>query len=136
MLNRIPFNSRYLGLTILLFLIEVGIAVFFTDGLIRHFVGDVLVVILIYCFIRTFWRIRPTRLALSVFAFACVVETLQYFNFVDRAGLRPYPLLVVIIGASFDWLDILAYAIGTAIVLGGEKQITVLAAKKQTRPPE
>jgi Protein of unknown function (DUF2809) len=119
-LNMANFNFRYLSVTILLFLIEVGIAILFTDSFIRPFVGDVLVVILIYCFIRTFWRIRPTRLALSVFVFACVVEALQYFNFVDRAGLRPYPLLVIIIGTRFDWRDILAYAAGTAIILGWE----------------
>ncbi|CAN1209974.1 DUF2809 domain-containing protein [Tumidithrix helvetica PCC 7403] len=99
----------------LLFLIEVCIAVFFDDRFIRPFVGDVLVVILIYCLIRSFWKIRATVAALSVFGFACAIEGLQYLNLVDRLGLRQYKLLAIVIGTTFDWMDILAYAIGTAI---------------------
>jgi Protein of unknown function (DUF2809) len=116
------FNLKYFYGAILLFLIEVSIAVFFDDSLIRPFVGDVLVVILIYCVIRAFWQIRVLPLALSIFGFACLVEGLQYFQFVDVLGLRPYKLLVVILGTSFDWKDILAYALGTAIVLGCENR--------------
>lgn len=114
------FNLKYFYWAILLFLIEVGIAIFFNDSLIRPFVGDVLVVILIYCVIRAFWQIRVFPLALSIFVFACLVEVLQYFNFVDVLGLRSYKLLVIILGTTFDWKDIVAYALGTAIVLGWE----------------
>ena len=114
------FNLKYFYGAILLFLIEVGIAVFFDDSLIRPFVGDVLVVILIYCVIRAFWQIQVLPLALSTFGFACLVEVLQYFKFVDVLGLRPYKLLAIVLGTTFDWKDILAYGLGTAIVLGWE----------------
>ncbi|MFT5385169.1 MAG: hypothetical protein ACI81W_002574, partial [Saprospiraceae bacterium] len=40
-------------MTAFLFLIEVGIAVFIQDRIIRPYIGDLLVVILIYCFIRS-----------------------------------------------------------------------------------
>jgi hypothetical protein len=115
------FKPTYFCLTILLFLIEVCIAIFFKDEFIRPFVGDVLVVILIYCFIRAFWKIRPVVAALSVFGFACAIEGLQYLNLVDRLGLRQYKVLAIILGTTFDWMDILAYAIGTAISLGSER---------------
>ncbi|MBD2214118.1 DUF2809 domain-containing protein [Calothrix sp. FACHB-156] len=111
------FDKKYFYLTLLLFVVEVCIAVFIDDRFIRPFVGDVLVVILIYCFVKTFWQIKPAILALSVFIFACVVEILQYFNFVNVLGLGKYKIAVVVLGSSFDWKDIIAYAIGSATVL-------------------
>jgi hypothetical protein len=123
------FNPKYFCLTILLFLIEVYIALFVDDWFIRPFVGDVLVVILLYCFVRAFWQVRATVTALSVFAFACVIEVLQYFNLVDRLGVRQYKVLVVILGSTFDWKDILAYAIGTAIVLLLENRFNLAKSK-------
>lgn len=111
------FNPRYFCLTILLFLIEVFIAIFFNDQFIRPFIGDVLVVILIYCFIRAFWKVRVNVAIASIFIFACTVELLQYFSLVDRLGLRSNKLLSTILGTTFDWNDLLAYAIGCGIVL-------------------
>lgn len=111
------FNLRYFCLTILLFLIEVCIAVFFNDQFIRPFIGDVLVVILIYCFVRAFWKVRVDRAIASIFIFSCTVELLQYFSLVDRLGLRSNKLLSTILGTTFDWNDLLAYAIGCGIVL-------------------
>jgi Protein of unknown function (DUF2809) len=116
----LTFQKRYFSLTLLLFIIEVGIAAFVNDRIIRPFVGDVLVVILVYCFVKSFWKVRANIAIAGVFAFACGVEILQYFNFVDLLGLRQNRLLVIILGSVFDWKDILAYAIGCAIVLGWE----------------
>jgi hypothetical protein len=87
---------------------------------VRPFVGDVLVVILIYYFIQSFWKIQPVKAMTGVFVFACLVEGLQYLNIVDGLGLRPYKLLVIILGSSFDWGDILAYAVGSGIVISWE----------------
>ncbi|ELS30906.1 MULTISPECIES: DUF2809 domain-containing protein [Pseudanabaena] len=122
--NRLTFKYKYFYLTVLLFFIEVGIAVFFNDQFIRPFLGDVLVVILIYCFVKTFWKIRPNIAALSVLVFACAIEGLQYLNLVDRLGLRQYKLLAIILGTTFDWKDILAYVIGTAIIVISENIAT------------
>jgi uncharacterized membrane protein len=116
------FRKKYFYLAIVLFLVEVCIALFVKDQFIRPFIGDVLVVILIYCGVRAFWRIRiPTAIAL-VLAFAYAVEGLQYFNLVDRLGLRPYPILAIAIGSVFDWKDILAYTIGAGIIWGVERR--------------
>ncbi|QIR36215.1 DUF2809 domain-containing protein [Tolypothrix sp. PCC 7910] len=116
-------HKKYFYFTLLLFVIEVCIAIFVDDRFIRPFIGDVLVVILIYCFMRTFWTIKPAILALSVFVFACVIEILQYFNFVKVLGLEKYKIAVVVLGSSFDWKDIIAYAIGSATVLWLENSI-------------
>jgi Protein of unknown function (DUF2809) len=111
------FNKRYACLAMILFLLEVFIAVFINDSFIRPFIGDVLVVILIYCLVRTFWKIRYRTAALSVLAFACAIETLQYFKLVDILGLQKYKIVAIAIGSTFDWKDIIAYVLGTKIVL-------------------
>jgi hypothetical protein len=110
------FHPKYFYTTILLFLVEVFIGVFVHDGFIRPFGGDVLAVILIYCFIKSFWKIRPNVTIAAVLIFACIVEGLQYLNIVDILGIRQYKLLVIILGSSFDWNDILAYFTGSTIV--------------------
>jgi hypothetical protein len=53
-------------MTAFLFLIEVGIAVFIQDRIIRPYIGDLLVVILIYCFIRSCYNIPVMTLSLGV----------------------------------------------------------------------
>lgn len=114
------FYPKYFYLTILFFIIEVYIALFFNDRFIRPLVGDVLVVILIYCFVRTFWKVRATPAALAVFGFACAIEILQAFDLVGRLGWRDNRIVATVLGTTFDWKDILAYAVGAAIVLGWE----------------
>lgn len=115
------FSILYFLLTILLFTIEVLIAKYLHDRIIRPYVGDVLVVMLIYCFIRSFFRfpVLPTAIATLLFAF--LIETLQYFNIVHLLGLEKYYLARVVIGTSFEWIDLIAYTIGTLIILGVEK---------------
>ena len=127
--NRFTFSQKYFYLTVLLFLIEVCIAVFIDDQFIRPFIGDVLVVILLYCFVKSFWKIRSNVAALSIFVFACVIEGFQYLNLIDRLGLRQYKLLAIILGTTFDWKDIFAYALGTAIILAWENRAVRGSAK-------
>jgi hypothetical protein len=115
------FSKKYFILAVLLLLIEVLIALYIHDAIIRPYIGDVLVVILIYCFLKSFFRVASLLLAISVFLFACLIEALQYINIVNRLGLQQYRLVRIIIGTSFAWNDILAYATGIVIVLLLEK---------------
>jgi hypothetical protein len=117
------FRRKYFYLTLILLLIEIFIGVYVRDSFVRPFFGDVLVVILVYCFIQSFWKIQPVKAMAGVFVFACVVEGLQYLNIVGKLGLRPYKLLVIILGSSFDWGDILAYAVGSTIVIFVESKL-------------
>jgi hypothetical protein len=110
------FRPIYFYWTIGLLIVEVLIALFLHDGIIRPFVGDVLVVILIYCFIRTFLRVKVNVTIGAVFLFACLVEGLQFIHIVDRLGLSQNKVASIIIGTAFDWKDIIAYGIGCAIV--------------------
>ncbi len=95
-----------------LFGIETLIALFVHDAFVRPYMGDVLVVVLVYCFVRIFIT-RPLRwLPLWVFLFACCIEALQYLHFVTLVGLQDNTLARVVLGTSFSWWDIVCYAVG------------------------
>lgn len=111
------FNKTYLLLTIIIFSVEVLIAVFINDTLIRPFVGDVLVVILIYCFLRIFMKISFWKTALGVLLFACLIEILQYFDYVKLLGMENNKILSVAMGRTFEWLDFAAYFVGFLLII-------------------
>ena len=110
-------------LAIILFLAEVLIALFVKDSLIRPFLGDVLVVVLIYCFVRIFLNVNYRRAAIGVLIFACVIEVLQYFDYVKLLGLEQNRVLSVAMGRTFEWLDFAAYATGFLIIIAAEKAV-------------
>ncbi len=115
------FNLKYLLLTILLLAVEITIAVYFHDEIIRPYGGDFLVVVLIYCFVKSFLNSKVKLTALSVLVFSYVIETLQYFHIVNVLGLEKSKIACTIIGTSFEWTDILAYTLGILLVLVVEK---------------
>lgn len=117
------FNKGYSLATILLFAIELFIALFISDTIIRPFVGDVLVVCLIYCFLKAFLNIGETKLAAGVLLFAFLIETLQYFDFVKILGLEENRILSVALGRTFAVEDFAAYLVGFLLILGIEKAI-------------
>ena len=101
-------------ISILLLGIEILIGLF-GQGWVRIYLGDVLVVILLYTIVRTIipnkkmpWFIIPS--AILVFAF--IVEFLQLWGFCDRFGITN-ELLRIIIGTGFSTVDLLCYLIGS-----------------------
>ncbi len=117
------FKLSYFVITILLFVTEVCIALFVHDKIIRPYIGDFLVVILIYCFLRSFLNFPILSIAIATWIFACAVEFLQYLNIVNKIGLQNSKLAITVVGNSFDWIDILTYTLGIIFVLGTEKII-------------
>ena len=111
------FNPKYLLLTIILFLVELIIALFARDTFIRSFVGDLLVVVLIYCFLRIFLNISYWKIAFGVFLFACLIEILQYFDYVKLLGFEHSQIMATLMGRVFEWTDFLAYFTGFLIIL-------------------
>jgi len=119
----LKFNRQYFILAILLFVTEVLIAVYAHDSIIRPYGGDFLVVILIYCFVKSFVNTSVLLTAVCVLLFSYMVETLQYFHIVDRLGLQNSKLARILIGTSFAWVDLIAYTLGIAVVLFIENRI-------------
>lgn len=109
-------RKKYLLLTIVLFCIETLIALFVHDNFVRPFVGDIIVVVLLYTFMKIFPINKDVPLIGGIFLFAVFVEFLQYIKIVELLGLSSNKIASTVIGTSFDWKDILAYGIGAALL--------------------
>ena len=117
------FNAYYFYWTVLLFITEVYIGIFVKDDFVRPYMGDFLVVILIYTFVRAFFKYSILKTAIGVLLFSFFVEILQHFNIVDFLGLGSSALARTVIGTSFDREDFIAYTLGIIMVLGCERWI-------------
>ena len=115
------FNLYYFYWAAFLFITEVYIAIFIDDNLIRPYGGDFLVVILIYAFIRAFFKYSMIQTAVGVLLFSFLIEILQHFRLVEMLGLESYPLARTVIDTSFSWEDFIAYSLGIAAALAAEK---------------
>ena len=103
----------YLILSAIVLGVEILIGLY-AHGWIRSYLGDVLVVILLYSIFRTIfpkwpgkWYVLPT--VILIFAFG--VEFLQLWGFCDRFGITNR-LLRIIIGTGFSIEDLVSYTIG------------------------
>ncbi len=106
-------RATHLAIALAIFVAEVLIATVFSRVVfVRAFVGDFLVVMLVYHVVKGFTLVRPRPLAVGVFLFACLVEGVQYFHPVDRLGLRHGSVLAIVMGNSFSWEDVLMYFLG------------------------
>lgn len=106
----------YAVATLFLLLIEVIIALYVHDDFIRPYVGDVLVVIVIYTFIRIIVPEKCKLIPLFLFVFAAGVELLQLANIVEILGVADNKFLKILIGSVFDIKDIVCYAVGCVIL--------------------
>ena len=113
----LTFNLKYFLLAIIFFITEILIALFVHDGFIRPYVGDYLVVMLIYCAVKTFVKASPLKTAAGVLIFSYVIEVLQYLDIVERLGLSGNAIAKTVIGYGFEWWDILAYTLGVITIL-------------------
>ncbi len=106
---RLLWFAGFVALTAL----EVVIALFVHDRFIRPYLGDMIVVWVVYSFVRAvLWPLAPPRLLpLYVFAFAALVELSQLFGLVNALGLSGNRLFSILLGGTFDVADLLCYAV-------------------------
>jgi len=115
----LKFNLKYFIATVIIFLIEVLIATIFKGIVfVRSYLGDVIVVILIYTFILSFFEIKNKNLlVLGVVSFSVLIEFLQYWGIADYLGLKPGSIAHIVVGSSFSWWDIACYFTGCMCIL-------------------
>lgn len=111
----------YAALFSVILLFEVLIALFVRDDFVRPYVGDMLVTLLICCFVRIFFPTGVKLLPIYVFIFASAVEAGQYFDMVKLLELENNAFLSVLLGRTFSVADILCYAVGCLTFFGLEK---------------
>jgi hypothetical protein len=109
------FDRSSFLIFLLILMLEIIIGTFFHDRFVRYFVGDVLIVVLICYFIRSWWAIRLWILLLGTLIFAFLTELAQYVDLIGLLGWQHSELTRLTIGSTFDWTDLLAYTIGTGL---------------------
>ena len=119
---KFTFSPQDLFITLALFLVEVVIALFVRDKFIRPYGGDILVVLLVYYFLKTFIKTKPIYLAVFTLLFAFFVEWMQHLNAITHLNLQHNKWAKIIIGTSFSWADILCYTVGFLIILWIERK--------------
>ena len=117
MSNKAKKRILYLEGFVLLMFIEVIIALYIHDNFIRPYIGDIIVVVVVYCFIRIFIPEGIKWMPLYVFIFATVIELLQYLNLVELLKLENNLIARIIIGSTFDIVDIICYLIGCVLLI-------------------
>ena len=114
---KFQFSLKYLLVSIFIFLIEVLVATKLKDiFFVRAYLGDVIVVILLYTLVKSFFRVNNEKLIFGILIFSCFVEFAQYFHIAEKLGFRPGSLMYIVIGNSFSWIDILCYAAGCLLL--------------------
>lgn len=117
----LKINKKYIIVFLFLLLIEEMIALFVNDGIIRSYIGDFLVVILLYTLIRGF-VVKPLKyLPVYLFFFAFAVEMAQYFRIIEILKLQDNKMISTIVGTTFDIKDILCYLVGTIVLIVWER---------------
>ena len=114
MKRNVKMRLVFLAVFVLLFAVEVLIALFVHDDFVRPYVGDMIVTVVVWSFARIIFPDKLRLMSLYVMIFAVLVEVGQYFNYVDVLGISN-PVLVTIMGTSFAWADIACYAVGCVI---------------------
>ena len=111
----------YIIIFILLLAAEILIGAFVNDAIVRPYMGDMLVVMLICAFLRIFFTEKPKLLPLYTTLFAVGIEFLQYFDFVSLLGLENNRIISISLGRTFDVKDIICYIAGGAMFFVAEK---------------
>lgn len=88
----------------------------YAHGWLRFSFGDVLVMPALYYLVRIFTGKFHKTMPLMLFAFACLVELLQYFDICGILGIPQGSILRIIIGTTGMWSDVWCYAAGTVMI--------------------
>lgn len=110
----------YLATSITLLVTLISIALWVRDGFVRPFLGDVLAVIWLYTVIRSFLKVSAKQGVTLAWTGAVALECAQYAGLITLLGLQDYKPARIILGATFDPLDLLAYTLGATCVYGVE----------------
>ncbi|MEO9954811.1 DUF2809 domain-containing protein [Nonlabens sp.] len=118
-------KALYIAAAVLLLIIEILIERYAHDNFVRPYLGDLLVVILIYAIVMACSKIKVWTGAVATLLFSYAIETAQYLQIVSLLGLEGNKFARIVIGTSFSWWDMLMYTLGFITVIILEKIITV-----------
>lgn len=126
------FRPGYLVVATALFVVEVAIARGYIPGaFVRNSVGDVLVIPLLYFFLRGVTKSTSSVALVVGLAAGLTAEVLQYLHLADLLGLKKGSLPYIVLGNTFSWSDLLMYSIGG--VLAAWLDMRVLQKRRALR---
>ena len=109
-MSRLKLRLIYAAAFVVLLGLEVCIALFVHDSIVRPYVGDMLVTVVVYCAVRIVLPDRFVPLSAAVFVFAAAVELVQLTGLSE---LFPEGgLIATVLGSTFDPKDLVCYAVG------------------------
>lgn len=120
--DMMKFNKIYFTITIVLLLVEIVIAKY-SNGFIRHTLGDYLAVILLYAFIKSFSKLSMLKTSMIVL---CIAYSIEFIQLTDLQKIYPSEyskMLKLLLGTSFSIVDLVAYTLGIATVILFEKYL-------------
>ncbi len=106
------FDARNFIVSVSYLVLLVVIALFVRDSFIRPTLGDLLVVVWLYYALASVVLMPVYALASLVVVIAYLVELGQYLQITSWLAIDSSSLLHVILGATFDWRDLVAYSVG------------------------
>jgi hypothetical protein len=111
----------YVTAAVLLFILEVVIERYVHDAFVRPYLGDFLVVLLLYASLLSVSQLKVfTAAILSLFC-SYAIEITQYVHLITVLGLEENKTARIILGTSFSWWDLWMYTLGILFVLVLEK---------------
>jgi hypothetical protein len=119
---RLRWHHGYALAALAVFLIEVAIALWVRDAIIRPYGGDVLAVILVYLGIRAVSDVPVLPAAILAFAVGCTVEAAQAAHLLHLIGWADNAIASTVMGTSFSWGDIGCYAAGAIFAILAESR--------------
>jgi hypothetical protein len=105
---------------LILFVVEVLIALFVKGGFVRPYLGDVLAVMLVYAVLGAVTPLGMAAALCAALGIALVIELAQALNLIGALDLADNQLARVVLGGAFDMLDMAAYVAGGMVVLAVE----------------
>jgi len=98
----------------------IGLSIFFlapTGSLLRNSGGDFIVVIFLYTLFKSFFpNARNYLVAFFVLMWSIFLEILQFFEIPNLFNTE-HALVKLILGTTFQWLDIFIYTLGLLLIL-------------------
>lgn len=118
--NHVIGRTAYALAALVIFFIEVFIALFIKDSLIRPYIGDALAVALVYTSLRAVTPLSLWPAIILTLAIALVIELGQLFDIAAALGLGGNQLARIVLGGAFDPMDFAAYGAGALLVVAVE----------------
>ncbi len=114
-ISKFRSHLGYFLIAILLFIIEILIAKY-VSGWIRSYLGDVLVIMLIYSAIMAIIELNKNLVVLLTIILAFAIEFSQYFKLAEQLGFEQGSVPYIILGNTFSVEDLMCYTLGCLII--------------------